>query len=110
MIDVVFLLLVFFMLAARFGQEVSVPLATTGQSTPYEGPPRLVVISKSTVELNGVVTPLTGLGPALADLMQKPSDVVFLQPSTAATTQRLVDVMDALRAAGLSNIAVVPSP
>ena len=42
MIDVVFLLLVFFMLASRFGVEtvISLPLASGGGS--YSGPPRIV--------------------------------------------------------------------
>ena len=44
MIDVVFLLLVFFMLAARFGHDLSLPMATGGGGDAYDGPPRLVVI------------------------------------------------------------------
>ena len=34
-IDVVFLLLVFFMLAARFGTDVTLPLTTAGAGAPY---------------------------------------------------------------------------
>ena len=45
MIDVVFLLLVFFMLAARFGVEGSVALTVGSGGAAYEGPPRLVEIS-----------------------------------------------------------------
>lgn len=46
MIDVVFLLLVFFMLAARFGMDTTLSLATvpTGVST-YNGAPRLIEVA-----------------------------------------------------------------
>ena len=47
MIDVVFLLLIFFMLVARFGVDnvidINLP-ATRGQNVQYEGPPRLIEI------------------------------------------------------------------
>ncbi len=49
MIDVVFLLLVFFMLAARFGHDVEIDLPLSAASTtPYQGPPRLVMCSRYT--------------------------------------------------------------
>ena len=44
MIDVVFLLLVFFMLAARFGQEQAIPLAIGAGAGDWDGPPRLIDI------------------------------------------------------------------
>ena len=39
MIDVVFLLLVFFMLASRFGSDALVPLSLGGSGDTYSGPP-----------------------------------------------------------------------
>ena len=49
MIDVVFLLLVFFMLAARFGQDVVIDLPISAASDkPYEGPPRLIDVLPDT--------------------------------------------------------------
>jgi len=42
MIDVVFLLLVFFMLASRFGVDTVVPFPLAGGGGSYAGPPRLV--------------------------------------------------------------------
>ena len=44
MIDVVFLLLVFFMLASRFGSEEALPLPLAGGGGTWSGPPRLVEI------------------------------------------------------------------
>ena len=64
MIDVVFLLLVFFMLAARFGQDVVIDLPISAASDkPYEGPPRLIDVLPGAVRLNGVEMPMAALLP-----------------------------------------------
>ena len=55
MIDVVFLLLVFFMLASRFGVEGAVPISAAGSGGGgYEGAPRLVEARPDGFRLNGV--------------------------------------------------------
>jgi biopolymer transport protein ExbD len=107
MIDVVFLLLVFFMLAARFGHDLSLPVATGGGETGYEGPPRLVTVGAGTLSLNGRETALDALPDALAPLMSDPSDIVVLRPDAGVDLQRLIAVSDALRAAGLGRVVVV---
>jgi len=105
MIDVVFLLLVFFMLAARFGTDFALPLQTAGSGAAYSGPPRLVGITADGVTLNGVV--VDDLPAALAPLMSSPDDAVLLRARDAATVQDLVRTLDDLRAAGLTQLIVV---
>ncbi|MCR8825761.1 ExbD/TolR family protein [Pseudosulfitobacter koreensis] len=105
MIDVVFLLLVFFMLAARFGTDFALPLQTAGSGAAYSGPPRLVEIASDGVTLNGV--PVGDLAVALAPLMSAPDDVVVLRARGDATLQDLVRTLDALRGAGLTQLVVV---
>ena len=108
MIDVVFLLLVFFMLAARFGTTGLIPLAPLGiAETPYTGPPRLVGFSQESVALNGVPLELDTLADALTPLMSSPDEVIVLRPRDGADVQRLVEIMDVLRSAGLTNLTVV---
>ncbi len=107
MIDVVFLLLVFFMLAARFGHDLSLPMATGGGATVYDGPPRLVVIGHDSLALNGQTIAPEALPAALDPLMSAPSDIVVLRPAEGVPLQRLIAVSDSLRAAGLSRIVVV---
>lgn len=107
MIDVVFLLLVFFMLSARFGQDFALPLSTAGRDVPYQGPPRLIDIRASDLALNGTPTQLEALSAGLAPLMQSPDDPVLLRPGAGADVQALVRVIDALRAAGLTQLIVV---
>ncbi|MGA9252770.1 MAG: biopolymer transporter ExbD [Roseobacter sp.] len=107
MIDVVFLLLVFFMLAARFGQDALVPLTTGGGGADYSGPPRLIVLSETGMSVNGSNVTLDRLAARLAPLMDQPDDTVFIQPRGESDLQSLVDVLDALQTAGFSNIVVV---
>lgn len=110
MIDVVFLLLVFFMLAARFGQEFALPLSTGGGTSVYDGPPRLITLRGDTLALNG--TPLA-IGEVIASLDQhasQPDRTIFLQPQDDTSLQDLVDVIDALSAAGFTKLVVVEAP
>lgn len=102
MIDVVFLLLVFFMLAARFGQETEIRLAAPGSTaTPaeWQGAPRLVTIGADRLALNGMAVPLEGLADRLRPLVPEPGAPVVLLPEEGADLQRLLDVMTTLEGA-----------
>lgn len=107
MIDVVFLLLVFFMLSSRFGIETGLGLASGGSGAGYQGPPRLVTVAANSLSLNGVAIAEARLPAALADLMQAPDDTIVLRAADGANLQRLVDVLEALQAAGYSSLAVI---
>ena len=106
MIDVVFLLLVFFMLAARFGLTGAVPLSTSGGAA-YEGPPRLVTVTSEGLALNGLPVDADGLPAALRPIMSAPNDAIVLRADAGVDLQRLVDVMSALRAAGFTRLVLV---
>jgi biopolymer transport protein ExbD len=110
MIDVVFLLLVFFMLAARFGQDHSLPLNTSGSSDQYEGPPRVVTLAGDKVLLNGIPLALEDVMERLSDLVSAPTDTIFVQPRDETDLQQLVHVIDALAASGFTSVVVVGSP
>jgi biopolymer transport protein ExbD len=108
MIDVVFLLLVFFMLAARFGLDVAINLPLTGASeTPYQGPPRLVGIAPAQVRLNGRALADDVLLAELGALMLSHTDAVILQPENGADLQRVVAVMELLSDAGYETLVLV---
>ncbi|MEL7139298.1 MAG: biopolymer transporter ExbD [Pseudomonadota bacterium] len=113
MIDVVFLLLVFFMLAASFDEaQKAIQLAPSGSdeadedSRPYEGAPRLVAIRPDAVLVNGITVELAGLVEALAPLMPSPDAVIILRPERGASLQRTVSVIDALAAAGITAVVL----
>ncbi len=100
MVDVIFLLVVFFMLAARFGAEAAQPFAPGGGDGGWQGPPRLVEVLPEGVRLNGAALAEAGLPGALARLGRGPEDPVVLRAAEGATLQRVVDVLQALAAAG----------
>lgn len=107
MIDVIFLLLVFFMLASRFGQDAALALNPGGTGNDYSGAPRLVDIERDGVSLNGRRLAEVTLVEALAPLMPTPNALVVLRPAEDVPTQRLIDVVVALRASGVETLAVV---
>ncbi len=109
MIDVVFLMLVFFMLAARFGAEGALPLrlAAPQAGALWQGPPRLIEVSPEGLALNGVALPEAGLVAALVALMPAPGAQVLVRPVAGASVQRLVDVLGSLTDQGIARIAVV---
>lgn len=108
MIDVVFLLLIFFMLAARFGQDGLLALSGGGAGEgQWQGPPRLVEFAPDALRLNGQPLALEPLIEALAGLMPAPDAPVVLRPVEGAQLQHLVDLSEALRAAGFTRLLLV---
>ena len=108
LIDVVFLLLVFFMLAARFGQDVEIDLSlSTASDKPYLGPPRLIDVMPEGLRLNDTEMTFETLLPEVAALMQSPTDTIILRPRDNADLQRIVDVMEALTGAGYETLVLV---
>ncbi|MFT6168095.1 MAG: biopolymer transport protein ExbD [Celeribacter sp.] len=107
MIDVVFLLLVFFMLASRFGTDSVIPFPLAGGGGAYNGAPRLVDVTPNDVRLNNISMSLPALIAALPDLMEAPSDVVILRGRDEATLQHVITVNAQLAAAGFKNVVLI---
>lgn len=107
MIDVVFLLLVFFMLASRFGMDAVLPLPLAAGGGNYTGPPRLIDVAPQKVRLNGVMTHEARLADALAPLMTGSDDILILRGQEGATLQRIVQIVETLRAAGFGTVVLV---
>ena len=113
MIDVVFLLLIFFMLVARFGVDkvidINLPSAL-GHNSQYQGAPRLVEIkSGNIVSLNGSEIPLDQLSNNLSKLMPYPNALIILRSSAEASTQDLLNVLLHLKSEKITNVSVLGS-
>lgn len=108
MIDVVFLLLVFFMLASRFGAEVAIDLPLAAASAkPYQGPPRLIDIRPEGLALNGAAMDVDELLAAMGPMMLSHDDAIILRPRDGADLQRIVAVMERLTGAGYETLVLV---
>lgn len=107
MIDVVFLLLVFFMLASRFGLDAVLPLPLAAGGGAYTGPPRLIDVGPQDIRLNGVAADEATLVQSLQPLTQSLSDTIILRGRDGANLQRIVQITETLRAGGFTAVVLV---
>jgi biopolymer transport protein ExbD len=113
LIDIVFLLLVFFMLTSTFvtpeAIELELPESSSAQS--IEITPIIVAINQAgELSLNGNRIVLEHLQNAIAPLMTENSQTPITLKSDAQTqVQQLLNVMDKIRQAGGTNIALATS-
>ncbi|OIQ43833.1 MAG: biopolymer transporter ExbD [Roseobacter sp. MedPE-SW] len=99
LIDVIFLLLLFFMLTSTFSKYGEVELMAAGKTGAVEERQKLfVTLGADLVTLNGQPVDIE----RIADLVRsQPQDgrghVVLISPNDEATSQRLVDLLAVLR-------------
>ncbi|HEX9646423.1 MAG TPA: biopolymer transporter ExbD [Alphaproteobacteria bacterium] len=108
LIDVVFLLLVFFMLASSFIEPAAIDLAMSRpQAAPQAAAEPLVVDVRAggEVRLNGLALALDQLGPEIAARPGAAGDrPVTVRAEAEVPVALLVAVMDRLRGAGFANL------
>ncbi|MDO6457727.1 biopolymer transporter ExbD [Celeribacter halophilus] len=108
MIDVVFLLLVFFMLASQFGSPAQLPLTLGGgASSSYTGPARLIRIGEDGLQLNGSPRAEAEIIAALHDLTETPEDMIILRAEEDVPLQQVIETMEWLGSEGYSNLVLV---
>lgn len=108
LIDVVFLLLVFFMLASRFDVEASLPLVVrAGESRPAPRADvlRVVVREDGRSEIDERIVAVDALVAAAARAEAEGRDVV-VEPEPDAKLQAIVDALAAVARAGVSDVAL----
>lgn len=109
LIDVVFILLIFFMLASSFSTQEAIELSTPGSGA-AEGamPGSLVRVKREGLDLNGEPLTLDELQMRARQLALAPGGRLFLvQPDRGVPLQRLVAVLDVLDRSGASNVSLV---
>ena len=112
MIDVILFLLCFFLLTwnlARYEQDIEVKVPVARNGTPPKNLPGEVIInlrSDGSVELERTTLSLAQLQQKLSDIEKVyPEQAVVLRGSENAEYKYVVKVLDACRAAKLTNIA-----
>lgn len=114
LIDVVFLLLIFFMLTSTFlvPEAIDLALPKSKSAEVSDPPPITLTLDHSGVlTVNGNRVQLENLHTILAPLLK--TDVgraVALKSDARTAVQQLIEVMDEVRAAGGNNIALFTAP
>ena len=111
MADIVFLMLVFFMLATTFvDRERALGVELPSASTSHEPPPEELVINvleDGTFVLSGAILDREALDRRLAETARSnPETPVTIRGHRLAHHESIVSVMDACGAAGLRNLSV----
>lgn len=112
LIDVIFLLLLFFMLSSTFSQfsEVELSTAGAGRATASEMRPIFVQLGESKLRVNARDVALEALPGALAALMEGDKGRALVSSGADVTAQRLTDLLLALRGVtGLQVQVLTPS-
>ncbi|MFW2372876.1 MAG: ExbD/TolR family protein [Gammaproteobacteria bacterium] len=110
LIDVVFILLIFFMLASSLLDWRSFDLDVSAETPPIEtdDEPIVVSIKQDELLLNNVIITREALLIALRQ--RKPGTVVSVQPLAQTNTQRLINVLDLLNTAGIEPLSLLDDP
>ncbi|WP_425405834.1 ExbD/TolR family protein [Hwanghaeella sp.] len=111
LIDVVFILLVFFMLASNFLEwrsiNLNAPAEASGRGSSIEGT-LLVEIRNDGLRLSGKPISVKELATRIAGQIEKsPDRGIFVKPAPAISLQETVAVLDVLAGAGATNISLI---
>lgn len=111
LIDVVFLLLIFFILASTFMRFTAVPIASTsggGASTPGQNEIALIRLQpdENGISVNGQQVALSDLKAMIAELTSKGITHAVVQPVGTANVQVLVSVLELLKSSELEKVVV----
>lgn len=113
LIDVVFILLIFFMLASSFLDWRAIDLnapGRTGAGSAVDGAV-LVEVRKDGLRLSGETVSLDGLARRVAGLLaERPDQKVLVRPAAGVALQDTVQVLDRLAGAGATQLSLVRSP
>lgn len=112
LIDIVFLLLVFFMLTSHFVQEQSIdielPVAESGDAVGEDSRLEVVIASDGRLLMNDHFIEEASLQEVLREELEKRNDkVVRIRGDRASSLGRTVTVLDAARRAGASGVDIV---
>ena len=107
-IDVVFLLLVFFMLASTFtvDRQVNLLSETIYGMSQYDEHPRLIEIKNDKLLINGVEADDSAAIKRLEEITLDLSQIIIVQVLGGTSTQRMLDVIELLKSSGFSNLKV----
>lgn len=108
LIDIIFLLLLFFMLTSTFTRFAEVQLVQAGDTPDTQQEPSLKIFLRLTehgLTVNGIPTDFASLAPTLLSIKTEPRALALLSLGEGVSAQLLVDALSRLR--NLPGLAVV---
>jgi biopolymer transport protein ExbD len=111
LIDMVFILLIFFLVTAHFkpdeGVEIDRPQAWTSQALPVDGF-RVAIAASGDLYVDGRAVNLANVRQQIREWRAEVSDgAVTLATDKGTSAGRLIEVMDAVKLEGVNDVAVV---
>src|SRR3989338_274663 len=115
LIDVVFLLLIFFMVSSTFisapGIKIDLPEATSKEIVHQKEDVTIVMRFNNEIILNSKTVTMDELKVGLEETAKKDSKaLVIIQADAGVSHGKVVKVMDLVRAAGLNQLAIATKP
>lgn len=110
MLDVIFIMLIFFVVTASFVREEGVAADRSEQSPISQDDAKAILVEiypSDEIRINGFIVDLRAVRPNLEQLHAvNPDQPVVIQTAAASTTQALVSVLDAAEQTGIRNVSV----
>lgn len=110
MLDVVFILLIFFLIATSFGKEWAISLDKAGRGAQASGKGeniRIQIVNDQTISVRGRELSLLSIKSHIQQFLAKyPEGTVMVQASNSTHSNALIKVVDTIRQAGTAKIVV----
>ena len=110
MLDVVFIMLIFFIVTATFVKEAGIDVSRSAAETAVAQNKAHILVaidSKNSIWVDKREIDLRAVKPNIQRLISlNPQGTVLVQADKASYTDTLISVMDEIRAAGVTNIAI----
>jgi biopolymer transport protein ExbD len=113
MTDVIFLLLIFLLIASNFASQTGLPVKLPGSTSAQRQAHQvlhIVFVNDNRIEFMGTAYNLDNLGEALRGQYQGPDQVVRLSADRTTELQKVIALMDVIREAGFERIFVATEP
>lgn len=112
LIDVIFILLIFFMVSTQFKRSsLPLDLPQSEDTTQEQNTTKVLAVTANTIELDGNAVTLETLQATLAALYeQNPELVLSLECERTVDFERIVQILTKIQAVGISRIGIVHDP
>ena len=112
LIDVIFILLIFFMVSTQFNRSsLPLDLPQSEDTTQEQNTTKVLAVTANAIELDGNAVTLETLQATLTALYeQNPELALSLECERTVDFERIVQILTKIQAAGISRIGIVHDP